>query len=450
MTEATVNSPRAAGDPTSLGRSNLNSVFGGGVGRISLIAFAVVLVAMFAYGGYKMFFSRPSLPASASGAPVSTPRAGVHDPMSPVSLEEGGRRAQLNSEVADAATNRGISYVAAPVVMDKRYDVTSDQPVGMTTVADRQPATEMAAAPSPQVGGNGGQGNQQQQQPNPQNQAQLQAEQEMRKAIMEQVGAVMRGSQGGGNQQRSGFSTFYSAPPARPTAEARAQNGTQEATYQEPTQNTGSATATTAGNAPAPAPAGRQQGEPLLKSGDTCYATLDNGINSDDTLIVLATLHSCENQNPQLKAGGKLIGRVEKTQQQVRVAFNKMTLPGRRGGSVPIDAIAVTEDEARSGVGADVDHHYLSRYASLGLASLLTGYGRAASIQTGTAVVTAGSTIVTTPPIDPSRRNLIALGEIGTAFGNEVRRDFARPTTITAPRNMGIGVIFVNDVFLNK
>ena len=205
MTEATVNSPRAAGDPTSLGRSNLNSVFGGGIGRISLIAFAVVLVAMFAYGGYKMFFSRPSLPASASGAPVSTPRAGVHDPMSPVSLEEGGRRAQLNSEVADAATNRGISYVAAPVVMDKRYDVTSDQPVGMTTVADRQPATEMAAAPSPQVGGNGGQGNQQQQQPNPQNQAQLQAEQEMRKAIMEQVGAVMRGSQGGGNQQRSGF-----------------------------------------------------------------------------------------------------------------------------------------------------------------------------------------------------------------------------------------------------
>lgn len=443
MTEASVNLPRAAGDGTSLRRSNINSVFGGGLGRISLIAFAAALVLMFAYGGYKMFFSRPSLPASASGAPVSVPRAGPHDPMSPVSVEEGGRRAQLNSEVADEATNRGISFVAAPVVTDKRYDVTGDQPEE-TKPNNRPPATEMAAGPTPQVGGNGGQGTQQP----PPNQAQLQAEQEMRKAIMEQVGAVMRGSQGGGNQQRSGFSTFYSAAPARSAPDARAQNGTQEATFQEPVQNMGSGSAASAGKALGPAT--RQQGEPFLRTGETCYATLDNGINSDDTLIVLATLHSCESQNPQLGAGAKLIGRVEKTQEQVRVTFNKMTLPGRRGGAVPIDAIAVTEDEARSGIGADVNHHYLARYASLGLASLLTGYGRAASIQTGTAVVTPGSTIVTTQPIDPSRRNLIALGEMGTAFGNEVRRDFARPTTVTAPRNMGIGVIFVNDVFLNK
>ena len=142
----------------------------------------------------------------------------------------------------------------------------------------------------------------------------------------------MRGSQGGGNQQRSGFSTFYSAPPARPAAETRVQNGTQE------------------GDLPG---AGRRTQDWRLRrrlamrlhrrlrvaskvSRSSSRATpamrpWTTASTATTQLIVLATLHSCENQNPQLKAGGKLIGRVEKTQQQVRVAFNKMTLPGRRG-----------------------------------------------------------------------------------------------------------------------
>ncbi len=457
----------STGEQVSLIRSNLKSVFGQGAGRLSMILLGVSFTLMFGYGGYKLFFSKPRVPPEAPGAPVTAPNARSNDPMAPVSTDDAQRRAVLNGQTAKAAAANGKGYIAPPVVSDRGLDpgqgaaqAASGPAVGSSvlnrlpeprTVSVATPPPQPVApapAPNPQVGGNGGQQTAQAQSggppPSGQQQGSAGLDPDVKKAIIEQLKGVMDQSK---EPRRAGFITVYASDPRQgPQGQGQAGLPTQGG------QGGGSIQqAIAAGQQGQSAPT--KQGPPkeaFLTAGDGCYAETDNAINSDDTLIVLATIHGCVTRGGVSLDNGKLIGKLEKAQEQVRVSFNKLTIPSRKTGSIPISAIAVTEDEMRSGVGKDVDKHTFSRYFSLGISSLLSGYGKAAQQVSGTTVITGGSTTVTTAPLTAQQRTEIALGEVGTAFAGEIKRGFNQPPTITSPARMGIGVLFVDDVFLDE
>jgi intracellular multiplication protein IcmE len=436
MTEKTASNEVLGGKQDSLARSNIKNVFGGGIGRISLILFGVVLSLMAVYGGTKLF-SKPNLPQETNpGSAVSNVAARKTDPMTPVSTEEGAKRAQANAETAAAAQANGKAFVAQPVVTDRQLDsVPGGQgaAVGTNVLAQPQPAPVVA---TPQVGGNVEVAPQQANaQPLPQESSQV--DPDLKKKVMAQVESVMGSATGSPNSR--GFQTYYAAA-------LQNQGNVAGKLEQAPPAAGGGGYRPSGANVSPRAP------EPIAATGDTCYATLDNGISTDDTTIVLATIHACSFPDGERFHQARVAGRIERAQDQVRVVFNKVRLVSSKS-SLPIEAIAVTEDEARSGVGKDVDHHYFERYFSLGLSSLLSGYGRsaeAAARSGGTTVITAGSTTVQTPPITAKQQTAIALGEMGQAFASEIKRDFNRPTTVSAPRGMGLGVIFVNDVVPTK
>lgn len=418
------------GNSASIRKANIRAVFGSGAGRLMVIVVGGIFALFLVIGAVKLFGEKDPI-ARSDGPAVIAPNAQAVDPMSPVSTAEGAKRAQMNNETAQQANAAGRGYIAPPVVTDRSLDQVASangQQVGTAVLQKPQPV--VVATPQPQVGGNGGASMQATAPRQP-----TEEEKQFQKNIAAQIDAVLSSAKG----NRNGFVTVYASEPV--SQATGSQGGVQQGSVQQ-----------VAGAAAQPGAAqvggSQKQKDAFMQTGDTCYATLDNAIDSDDTLVVLATVHSCDLQNPDLLKGAKLVGKLEKAQDQVRVTFNKMKVPGVKTGAVGIEALAVTEDEARSGIGKDVDHHYFSRYFSLALASLLTGYGKAASMPTGTTVVTAGSTTVTNEEVDGSREAKIALGELGTNFGNEFKRDFNRPTTITSPRNMGIGVIFINDVFL--
>jgi len=443
------------GEQVSLMRSNLASVFGHGIGRLSMIMLGVVLVLMFGYGGYKLFIAKPSLPPEAGGVAVTPPNARANDPMTPVSADDAQRRAALNAQSAKTAAENGRGYVAPPVVADRATDpqganrAASGPAVGSTvlsklpepktvSVATPPPTPAQAPAPNPQVGGNGGQqsGQSAQQAGMPQQQGGG-LDPDVKKAIIDQLKGVI---DQGREARKSGFVTVFAA-------ETR---GGQPGQSQGPGQGVAIQQAIAGQSAGA---AQSKQGpakEAFVTAGDGCFATTDNMLNSDDTIYVWATIHGCTTRGGVSLDNAKLIGKLEKAQEQVRVAFNRLSIPGRKTGSIPISAVAVTVEDMRSGIGQKVDRHTLSRYTSLGFASLLSGYGKAAQQTSGTTVITGGSTTITTAPLTPEQRNQIALGEMGTAFAGEIKRGFNQPPTISSPAQMDIGVVFIDDVFLDE
>ena len=434
--------PKSAKDKISLAKNNMHAVFGQGVGRISQMLMGAVFVTMLAYGGSKIF-SKPKLPESEQGAAVNIPNnAGNIDHMAPVSTEEAARRAQANALAASNAANAGNPYIAAPIVADANLDHANTSPDGLavgSNVVTNPNNMPPPVAPAPQMGGNGGQqyaehnsGGNQAAAPPP---AQVEVDSETRKKVDEQIAGIMMSAMGMSESKR-GFATFYMDEPPKAVAAQQAGGGAVVNSNVNPAAMQGAALMPVSGGS----------GQTIAGAGDTCFATFDNGISTDDTAIVLATVHACNFEGGDRLRSAKLIGSLEKAQDQARVVFNKMRLPNTRT-TIPVEAIAVTEDEARSGIGKDVNKHYLSRYLSLGIASLLTGYGKAALQDQGTMVVTPnGTTTISNAPMTVDRQRKIALGEMGQAFGNEVRRDFERPTTVSSPRGMGIGVIFVSDV----
>jgi intracellular multiplication protein IcmE len=469
----TTEAPASAGKQISIGANNLRRVFGGGVGKLGMIIFGSAIGLMITYGSYTLFFKHKPPVVQATGSPVSAPPNRTNDPLQPVSPEEAKRRAELNAQTATQAAKSGKSFIAAPVVADASLDKRNtqngedgmsdavkrmgadqgNQPGGPVVVAtpgktqgepdqltSQTPPQYNAAARPPQYG-NGANGQARYNQSansTPPSQSAAALDPELRKVVAKQIESIVAPQQSPPAQHVS-FVTLYTAH-ADQNSTAKTQNGV------------GSGSLVTAAVATDKSEAKKK--DVFITLGDTCFATLDNAIDTDDTVIVLATIHACDETSvpgtSSRLVGARVVGKIEKAQEQVRVVFNKMTLPGRTTGSVAAEAIAVTEDEARSGIGKDVDHHYFSRYFSLGLSSILTGYGKAAQQTSGTTTATGTTTVINVNPLTATQQNRIALGEMGTAFGQEVRKDFSRPVTVTAPRDMGIGVIFTNDMTLDN
>ncbi|AYK20540.1 type IV secretion protein DotG (plasmid) [Aeromonas veronii] len=182
----------------------------------------------------------------------------------------------------------------------------------------------------------------------------------------------------------------------------------------------------------------------LIKTGNMMYATLDSEVNTDDGGDVLATIRGGKWD------GAKIIGRVEQGPNNIRLKFSTMA-PQDGRPTMRINAVALREEDAKQGVADDIDHHTFERYTSLAVASLLSGYGRAYSTPVGTTVISPGGTVSTTTT-EPTNKQVIgmAVGEMGQAMAQEIRRGFNRPTTYSTPAQKGFGLFFMQDVHEQK
>jgi intracellular multiplication protein IcmE len=183
----------------------------------------------------------------------------------------------------------------------------------------------------------------------------------------------------------------------------------------------------------------------VFKAGNVIYATLDAEVNTDDGGAVFATVRGGKWN------GSKLIGKIEQGNDNIRLVFTTLTTQDDQRPSIPINAIAIRESDAKQGVAEYKDRHLIERYSSLVVASILSGIGKAASVSTGTTTTLPNGTTTTTQDAMTDRRMAqIAIGEIGTNAGAEIRQGFSRPTTYITPANQGIGVIFLADVADNE
>lgn len=194
------------------------------------------------------------------------------------------------------------------------------------------------------------------------------------------------------------------------------------------------------GAPPEAQPARKQHGRVLIKAGSSLYATLDSEANTDESNVVFATIHGGQWD------GARIFGTIKAGQENMTFSFSKLA-PQDGRPTMSISAVALREEDAKQGMASTVDHHTLSRYTALAAASLLAGYGRAYSRPTGDTVVTGSGTVVTTNRrVNAREANASALGEVGQAFSQEVRRGFNRPTTFSTPASTGFALFFLEDV----
>ncbi|MDK2124416.1 DotG/IcmE/VirB10 family protein [Parachitinimonas caeni] len=378
---------------------NVKAVFGSGIGRISLLV-AGFIVVVFGYVAVSRLFGKPA-PKAGETPNVELPAAPniKTDPTKPVAASEVERRKQQGLEEAQAAQKENKSYQAEmlPAVKDDM---------------GRFGKSDMGIDPAAQARWN------------EEMEAYRRRQQEVQKRAQEQIQTLI-GTLG----KPTTFSVAVYAPPKAETA--------------APTATDKAATSPAAGKV---ALAGGAR-KPMIRQGTILYATLDTAVNSDDMGVVLATLRGGEFD------GAKMIGKVRLEQvgeAAMRIEFNAMSGARVNDGSIRVSAVALREEDGRQNVTDEVDGHYFSRYLSLFTAAALTGIGKAASVVSGstttTSTGTATTTTTTVDPFDTSRQARLAAGEVGTALGAEVKKQFSRPPTLSIPAGKGIGVLFVEDV----
>ncbi len=184
----------------------------------------------------------------------------------------------------------------------------------------------------------------------------------------------------------------------------------------------------------------------FIKTGDVIFAVLDTSVNSDEPGPILATIVT-----GKLK-GSKLIGsfNLPANANKMVISFNTLSIPGA-ARTMTISAYAIDPNTARTALSSRTDHHYLLRYGSLFASSFLEGFGNA--FQSADTTVTIGGTgggdnITVQNGINRSAMEnaVIALADVGKAWGQAAQQLFSRPTTVELFSGTGMGILFTQDV----
>jgi hypothetical protein len=178
---------------------------------------------------------------------------------------------------------------------------------------------------------------------------------------------------------------------------------------------------------------------PIYKAGDIIFGIMETSVNSDEPGPVMAKIVS----GPL--TGSKLIGSFKRVEDQVFLEFSLLNAP-EMNQSVPLKAVAIDPETARTALATSVDHHRLLRYSSLFASSFLQGVGEAvlAGIQpnlttTDTSITVSNATVTTKDEI------LVGLGEVGTKLGEKLDPLFDKPPTVTLDSGTAIGLLFLQD-----
>ncbi len=452
QTQAAQNATKGSAKPKPKGaselKSNFNSVFGHGFGKAALIlvgVFAVVFVALGVRGLHKG-------DQSAQASAMDMPRAPRPRPsIDPVSQQEINRRNAVTAQEADEAAQRGKTYQpefipsvsaeplkAASGAAQPQIAMPIDNNAG--AVPPQAPPQVPANAPrnTPvQVALPASSANQQNQQNHAEQQEQQRRqaeadkaaaarekyEERMRKLVEARVEDLYGKEQGESGINSHATFTMVSYLPAVRTG---ATSGRSEA-----------ASAAEEGASGADA----SKKKPLFKAGHAIFATTDAEVNTDDGGDVFATVRGGPYD------GSKLIGKIEQAPRNIRLHFTILA-PQDDRPTLPINAIAIREQDAKQGVAETIDNHTLERYTALFAGSILAGLGQAAAAPQGTTEVLPNGTtlLVQENALSDKRIAMYALGNVGTTAGGEVKKTFSEPATYIVPANQGIGVVFMADV----
>lgn len=183
----------------------------------------------------------------------------------------------------------------------------------------------------------------------------------------------------------------------------------------------------------------------LVKAGDVLYAVLDTSINSDEPSPVLATIVAGRFR------GAKLLGSITRPDNATKVVltFNVLSLRDV-DKTIPINAVAIDPNTARTALASKVDTHFLLRYGSMFAAAFMQGLGSAYASQ-GTTVSAGGSDVanvvtVTTPERPFKDNAIIGLSQVGQQWGNAIAGNFNRPPTVKVFAGSSLGILFTQDV----
>lgn len=181
---------------------------------------------------------------------------------------------------------------------------------------------------------------------------------------------------------------------------------------------------------------------PLYKAGDIIFAIMETSVNSDEPGPVLSEVIS-----GPLK-GAKLIGSFKRVDAQLFIEFSLLSAPNK-DQSLPVKAVAIDPQTARTALSTNVDYHRLLRYSTLFASSFLQGVGDAilAGIQPET-WVTGESITISDVSVSTRDAALVGLGEVGTKMGEKLDPLFDRPPTVTLDSGTSIGLLFLQDFYL--
>lgn len=181
---------------------------------------------------------------------------------------------------------------------------------------------------------------------------------------------------------------------------------------------------------------------PMYKAGDIIFGVMETSVDSDEPGPVLARVVS----GPL--SGAKLIGSFRRVDDQVFLEFSLLNAPDV-AMSVPVKAVAIDPETARTALATDVDYHRLLRYGTLFASAFLQGVGEAvlAGIQPDFTV--DGSTFsVTNVESTTKDQILVGVGEVGTKLGDKLDPIFNTPPTVTLDSGTAIGLLFLQDFSL--
>lgn len=424
---------KAAGKAmTDLKKQNFRTVFGGGKGRVAIFVVVLVFLTLVIFSVSTLYsrgkanrLRQAAAQTNADNAVLPPPSVVDGDNTMVTSDDEVRMRAQANSETAKNARANGEAYLAPPVLKDDSHqpqtngkdDMAAAKPTEANERSARDRLSGVGAAPAPVV----------------ENTQAFQEELRQLREFRERI-------------QREQIQPQIFAAMGR-DSEGKPLPVFATSTYQVPDRNAAAKNAATAPSATVSSPSASAVmcTSPDIHAGTTVYGTLSYGMNSEDgSKFAIGVIQS----GPY--AGSKVIGQPQFTDKNVSATFERISVPGR--ASVAIKAVAIDEVTGRGGIADDVDSHVLARYSQLFVAALATGIGKAASMTTGSTTTTSTTTtVVDTTPMTSQREAKIALGEVGTAFGEDLKRrsDQLKPTITTNP-NKGVGFVFLEDVCLNS
>lgn len=180
-----------------------------------------------------------------------------------------------------------------------------------------------------------------------------------------------------------------------------------------------------------------------IKAGDIVFAVMDTAVNSDEPGPILATV-----VQGKLK-GARLIGslRLPPGGERVILTFNLMSLKSAPT-TIPINAVAIDPETARTAISSDTDHHYLSRYGALFASAFMEGYGQAVQSQGTTAQIGSDGFSSSFTVANRNNQQLleIAGGKIGQEWARQVRKHFDRPPTVQVYSGSSLGILFLQDL----
>lgn len=191
----------------------------------------------------------------------------------------------------------------------------------------------------------------------------------------------------------------------------------------------------------------------FYKAGDILFGVILTAVNSDEPGPVLARIISGPLSNSKI-IGNINTASIPKSSKSPRVSeslileFNLMNIPGSKH-SVPVMAVAIDPETARTSLATSVDHHYLMRYGTFFASAFLSGLGQAVSTQNQSRVITDfGTTVnVGSNTLKSSDEMKIAVGKTAEALSD--RMDFLDvPPTIKVASGTAIGILLQQDVII--